>query len=74
MKTWLILSFAAAVAAAASSAPAKAAPVEQSDGKSFYYWLHPKLGHVKVDRKTNAMLTGKRTASHPDQHRRAGTR
>lgn len=21
-----------------------------------YYWLHPKLGHVKVDRQTNAMV------------------
>lgn len=23
----------------------------------YYYWLHPKLGHVKVDRATNAIVT-----------------
>ena len=34
-----------------------------SDGanKTFYYWLHPKLGMVKVDKATHAMVTSKRT-------------
>lgn len=33
-----------------------------------YYWLHPKLGMVKVDRATNAMIVGKR-----DKQRATGT-
>lgn len=28
-----------------------------------YWWLHPKLGMVKVDKATHAMLTGKRANS-----------
>lgn len=74
MKTWLTLSIAAAIAAAASMATAKAPAPEQSDGKPYYYWLHPKLGHVKVDRETNAMLVGKRKASESDQRTRSGPR
>ena len=27
--------------------------------KPYYYWLHPKLGMVKVDRATNAMVTAR---------------
>ncbi len=42
------------------SAPASAqanAQAEASDATSTsYYWLHPKLGYVKVDRATNTML------------------
>ena len=27
--------------------------------KTYYYWLHPKLGMVKVDRATNAIITSR---------------
>lgn len=39
--------------------------------KHYYYWLHPKLGMVKVDRATNAMVTA-RTAR--DQSPQSGGR
>lgn len=37
-----------------ASFSASAAP--GSESPNFYYWLHPKLGHVKVDKTTNAMI------------------
>lgn len=42
------------------SAPASAQANAQAEASgatsTSYYWLHPKLGFVKVDRATNAML------------------
>lgn len=58
MKSSLILFLAFTVTAAAL--PAAAAARTEPDAKPYYYWLHPKLGHVKIDRATNAMLVGKR--------------
>ncbi|MBL0391220.1 hypothetical protein JJ685_08725 [Ramlibacter monticola] len=40
----------------AQSQPASQAPAE---AKTYHYWLHPKLGMVKVDKKTHAMLVGR---------------
>lgn len=57
--------FAAAAAAAPVTAPAPAA--QESSGT--YYWLHPKLGHVKVDRATNFMVTAKRPAAKPAEQK-----
>lgn len=55
----------AALAAGEGAAPPAAPPAQASGAAasrtSFYYWLHPKLGMVKVDRVTNAMLTGSRS-------------
>lgn len=56
-------------AAAATAAPA-APPAPAAQGSSgTYYWLHPKLGHVKVDRATNFMVTAKRPATKPAPQR-----
>lgn len=62
------------LAAGATAAPAIAsAPVAQ-ESSGTYYWLHPKLGHVKVDRNTNFMVTAKRPATkHAEQRTRLGT-
>ena len=55
----VLASFATAQTASPTAMPSaqagNSAPVAQ---KSYYWWLHPKLGMVKVDRATNAMLTG----------------
>ncbi len=44
--------FAAATAALAFTPVAWA-----SDNDNTYFWLHPKLGMVRVDKTTNAMVT-----------------
>lgn len=49
-----------AIAAAASFAASAQSSTREAPSKSYYYWLHPKLGMVKVDRKTNAMIVGGR--------------
>jgi len=43
------------VGAQASTSPATSS--------GYYWWLHPKLGMVKVDRATNVMITSTRPAS-----------
>jgi hypothetical protein len=49
------------VAAAAALAPlAQAGGAAPVAPKPYYYWLHPKLGMVKVDRATNAILIAPR--------------
>lgn len=63
MKTWWTLPIAAVLAAAAPMVYANTTSQEQGNVKPYYYWLHPKLGMVKVDRKTHFMLVGKRAAS-----------
>jgi hypothetical protein len=40
------------------SADTKQAAAAKSNGT--YYWLHPRLGMVKVDRATNFMVVAKR--------------
>lgn len=55
--------FAAATAALAFTSVARA-----SDNDNTYLWLHPKLGMVRVDKATNAMVT---TA--PQQAKKAKT-
>lgn len=44
--------FAAAIAAIAFTSIAQA-----SDNRNTYFWSHPKLGMVRVDKTTNAMVT-----------------
>ena len=51
--------------------PADTRAAQPGERPYYYYWLHPKLGMVKVDRQTNAMLTGARASS---QHRVDGGR
>ena len=46
--------FVAATLVASASFSASAA--QGSESSNFYYWLHPKLGMVKVDKTTNAMI------------------
>lgn len=60
------------VAAALFTAAAPAAAQNPSDSaiNGTYYWLHPKLGQVKVDRTTHAMVPSARP---PRQHEDAGT-
>jgi uncharacterized protein YceK len=56
MKNLLLLFAAVALAGcAAVSAPATQGSSGTSTG-SWYWWLHPKLGMVKVDRASNAMI------------------
>ena len=61
MRNTLIAMLATAVLAApAAYGQTQTASSSPAGGKSYYYWLHPKLGMVKVDKKTNAMLVGRR--------------
>lgn len=58
---------AAILLASASLASAQsAAPAAQ---RGYYYWLHPKLGMVKVDRATNAIIV--RSDSRKDERMRS---
>lgn len=52
----MILAGAALFSGAASAATDAAAATPADGHKSHYVWLHPKLGMVKVDRATNAMV------------------
>lgn len=59
-----LVAFSAAAQATQSpppGAPASAAP------RTYYYWLHPKLGMVKVDRATNAMVTSRQVRAQASQ-------
>lgn len=60
---------------ATSAAFAATAPehTDSAKGSGTYYWLHPKLGMVKVDRATNAMVTGRRATSGERQKARAAS-
>ena len=58
MKT-LILAILAPLLAAGCASTANVTPQDPSAKSSYYYWEHPKLGMVKVDRATNAMVTGR---------------
>jgi hypothetical protein len=61
MKTTMIaLTALAMLAGPAAYAQTQPSASAAAGGASYYYWLHPKLGMVKVDKKTNAMLVGRR--------------
>ena len=51
-----------------STVPGKTAAAE----RSYYYWLHPKQGMVKVDRKTHAILAAQRRTQPVATDRAAG--
>lgn len=40
---------------------------------TYYWWNHPRLGMVKVDRATNAMVHSKRTTETAKQTTESGT-
>lgn len=72
MKSAVVTFLAIAFVAGAASASAGSALAEP--GKSgTYWWLHPKLGMVKVDRATNAMVTSKRKDRLPSETAPVGT-
>lgn len=52
--------FVAATLVTGASFSASAA--QGSESSNFYYWLHPKLGHVKVDKTTHAMIKSVRVS------------
>lgn len=60
MKTF-ILAISASLLAAGCASTANMTPQDASAKSSYYYWEHPKLGMVKVDRATNAIVTSRRT-------------
>lgn len=57
---WKLLSMIIGATLVSGCATAVAPATPEVSG-AYYYWLHPKLGHVKVDRATNAMVTRKAT-------------
>lgn len=64
--------FAAVVGSSFSLSAVAAAQNSTPEAKDYYYWLHPKLGMVKVDRQTHAMVTsGKRAHTGADRPARA---
>lgn len=67
MKT-LISAILASLLAAGCASTANMTPRDVSAKSSYSYWLHPKLGMVKVDRQTHAMVTARpvrETSSQP---------
>lgn len=59
MKT-LILAILASLLAAGCASTANVRPQGVGAKGSYYYWEHPKLGVLKVDRATNATVTSHR--------------
>lgn len=57
----LLLLFAALTLAGCAAVSPSATQDAGSSTESSYWWLHPKLGMVKVDRATNAMMIGGKT-------------
>ena len=55
------------------SMAASAAPSGQEAASGTYWWLHPRLGMVKVDRATNTMVHSKRTAQLSRQTTESGS-
>lgn len=60
-----VILFGAALFAGAASATTDTR-TEPASKSGSYYWLHPKLGMVKVDRVTNAMVVTKRDKERPE--------
>ena len=52
-----MLAILASLLSAGCASTANVRPQDASAKSSYYYWEHPKLGMVKVDRATNAMVT-----------------
>lgn len=71
MKT-LIFAILASLLAAGCASTANVTPQDASAKGSYYYWEHPKLGMVKVDRATNAMITAHAVRETPSQHESRG--
>lgn len=68
MTKFIVLAIGATLfAAAATATPASTSAPAAQGSSGTYYWLHPKLGMVKVDRATNFMVTAKRPATKPAQ-------
>lgn len=64
-----------ALASAPASAQANAQAEASGATSTSYYWLHPKLGFVKVDRATNVMLRPVQASHEPiDANRPAAPR
>lgn len=72
MKKVLLAIFAGLLGAGAASA-ADLSPQAAGSPKPYYYWLHPKLGMVKVDRATNAMVTARTGREAPAERDIRGT-
>lgn len=58
-KLLTVLTVSALVATAGCAATSSSAD-GTTPSRSYYYWLHPKLGMVKADRVTHMMITGQR--------------
>ena len=43
--------------AASATAPAFTSVAQANDNHNTYFWLHPKLGMIQVNKATNAMVT-----------------
>lgn len=60
MRTAMFLAVASLTCAAAWAAdPVAPAPPGEA---AYHYWMHPKLGLVKVDRRTHGLVTAQRSA------------
>ena len=59
----LLSFFLVSALAATAGCAATGSSAERTTARGTYYWLHPKLGMVKVDGATNAMVTGQRRAA-----------
>lgn len=70
-KTLLAISLSLLGAGFASAATG--GPQRDVGKASYYYWLHPKLGMVKVDRATNAMVTARMPRPAPIESDGRGT-
>ena len=68
-----MLAILASLLAAGCASTANVTPQDASAKQSYYYWLHPKLGMVKVDRATNAMVTSRTVREAPSQPESRGT-
>lgn len=73
MKKALLAVFAFTLGAGAAFA-ANVNPQSAGSTTPYYYWLHPKLGMVKVDRATNAMVTSRSVRQASTQSDRGAAR
>lgn len=62
-----ILAVLTSLLGAGCASTANLTPQQASARQSYYYWLHPKLGLVKVDSATNAMVTARTVRETPSQ-------
>ncbi len=69
MNKFSALVFGATLVVGASFAATATPASQESASPTFYYWLHPKLGMVKVDKATNAIVKSKRSGADNVQQR-----